>query len=350
MLNLPWKKERTGIMKTKQIAGIIITGVVIIVTGITGAFTNIVKNKMTAVQEQTGRSLVKEIISTTADQKIDLPSEDFIGVLNIEGTIEASSSAGWSSSVYNHDMYMSFIDQMIKAENNKGIFLYVDSPGGSVYESDEMYLKLLEYKEKTSRPVWAYFSANACSGAYYISMAADKIYANRNCQTGSIGVILSLLNCKDLYDKIGIKEIDITSGKNKAMGSSGSDLTDEQKDILQALVDESYEQFVGVVCDGRGMDNESVREIADGRIYTAKQALKTGLIDEIGLLEDAKTDFTTAAGLPEDINFFAPEDTLSGIMGSLFSAAKKILPESESSLASDIIEDKGKGVLMYYAG
>ena len=239
---------------------------------------------------------------------------------------------------------------MIESGNNKGIFLYVDSPGGSVYESDELYLKLMEYKEKTGRPVWAYFAGQACSGGYYISMAADKIYANRNCWTGSIGVIISLVNCKKLYDKLGIKEIDITSARNKSMGSAGLDMTDEQYKIFQSLVDEAYDQFIDIVSNGRSMDGETVREIADGRIYSAKQALKNGLIDEIGLLEEAKADFVIAEGLPEGIEFFAPDNVVSGFMGSLFSAAEKIIPKSETSLAEDIIENKGKGVLMYYAG
>ena len=245
---------------------------------------------------------------------------------------------------------MNYIDQMETASNNKGILLYVDSPGGAVYESDEIYLKLMEYKEVTGRPVWAYFAGQACSGGYYISMAADKIYANRNCWTGSIGVIVSLLNCKGLYDKLGIKEIDITSGENKSMGSAGANMTKKQQEIFQGLVDEAYDQFVDIVCNGRGMDEENVREIADGRIYSAKQALRNGLVDEIGLLEDAKADFTSTEGLPDNIRFFAPDNRISGFMSSIFGAAEKLVPKSESSLVDDIINNKGKGVLMYYAG
>lgn len=192
---------------------------------------------------------------------------------------------------YNHDLYMKYIDKMIKSSSNKGIMLYVDSPGGTVYESDELYLKLEEYKEKTKRPIWAYFAQEACSGGYYISMAADTIYANRNCWTGSIGVIVSLTNYKGLYDKLGIKEIDITSGPNKAMGSGGLDMTNEQKQIMQGLVDEAYDQFVSIVSEGRGINDADVRKIADGRIYTAKQAKENGLVDEVGSYEEEKQDF-----------------------------------------------------------
>ena len=97
------------------------------------------------------------------------------------------------------------------------------------------------------------------------------------------------------------------------------------------------------------MDDETVREIADGRIYSAKQALGIGLIDEIGLLEDAKMDFVAAAGLPDNIEFFAPDNRLTGFMGRVFSAAEKLIPKSDIDLAEDIIQNKGNGVLMYYA-
>lgn len=338
-------------MKTKQIAGIVISCIVIAATGITGILSNIIENKVVEAQNEAKRGIISEMFSPKANTKISLPLDDFIGVINIEGTIGASSAVSWTSpSVYNHDLYMAYIDQMIEADNNKGIFLYVDSPGGSVYESDEIYLKLMEYKEKTGKPVWAYFAGQACSGGYYISMAADKIYANRNCWTGSIGVIISLANCKKLYDKLGIKEIDITSGKNKSMGSAGLDITDEQYKIFQSLVDEAYNQFIDIVSKGRGMDKEAVRKISDGRIYSAKQALENGLVDKTGLLEEAKADFIAEGGFPENIKFFEPDNTIQGFMGALFSTAEKIIPKSEIDFAEDIIENKGKGVLMYYAG
>lgn len=239
---------------------------------------------------------------------------------------------------------------MEESDKNKGILLFVDSPGGAVYESDELYLKLMEYKEKTKRPIWAYFASQACSGGYYISMAADKIYANRNCWTGSIGVIVSLTNCKKLYDKLGIKEIDITSGKNKAMGSAGLDLTKEQQDILQSLVDEAYDQFVDIVAEGRKMDTSEVKKIADGRIYSAKQAKEINLIDEVGSLEDEKKAFAKEAGFSSDITYYTPEnDSLSGIFSSLFGAVKDIVPKSDIDLAEDIVQNNGNGVLKYYA-
>lgn len=337
-------------MKTKQIISIVITGVVIIAVGITGVASNVISSKLMQKNKAETTSIVKEVFSSNMEADLNLPEKDFIGVIDIVGTIGASSNRLTSENTYNHDLYLKYIEKMEKSDKNKGILLYVDSPGGSVYESDELYLRLMEYKEKTKRPIWAYFASQACSGGYYISMAADKIYANRNCWTGSIGVIVSLMNCKKLYDKLGIKEIDITSGENKAMGSSGLDLTKEQRDILQSLVDEAYDQFVGIVADGRKMDKERVKEIADGRIYSGKQAKEINLVDEIGSLEDEKKAFAKEAGFSEDITYFTPEDnSLSGFFNTIFGAVEDIVPESEIDLAKDIVENNGNGVLKYYA-
>ena len=339
-----------GKMKKKQLIGIIVTAIVIVAVGITGVVSNVVAGTILDNSTKETTSWWKDLMSDELSPEVTLPSEEFIGVLNIVGTIqESSSSSLTSSNVYNHSMYMDYIDQMEKADNNKGILLYVDSPGGAVYQSDELYLKLMEYKEKTKRPVWAYFASEACSGGYYISMAADKIYANRNTWTGSIGVIVSLTNCKKLYDKLGIKEIDITSGKNKAMGSAGLDLTDEQYDILQSLVDEAYDQFVEIVAKGRNLDEQTVRKLADGRIYSAKQAKENQLIDELGSLEEEKTAFTKEIGCSENNNFYAPENNVGDFFSSLFSKAEKLVPKSDMSLAKDIVENNGNGVLMYYA-
>lgn len=339
-------------MKTKQIISIVITGVVIIAVGITGVASNVIGSKLIKQNKTEASSIVKDMFSSVSgDSNIELPNKDFVGVINIEGEIGASSSNSLTSdSTYNHDFYLKYIEKMEKSDKNKGILLYVDSPGGAVYESDEMYLKLMEYKEKTKRPIWAYFASQACSGGYYISMAADKIYANRNCWTGSIGVIVSLTNCKKLYDKLGIKEIDITSGKNKAMGSQGLELTKEQRGILQSLVDEAYDQFVGIVADGRKMDKSAVKKIADGRIYSAKQAKEINLVDEVGSLKDEKKAFAKEAGFSEDITYYTPEkDSLSGMFSSIFGAVKDIVPKSDIDLAEDIVQNNGNGVLKYYA-
>lgn len=336
-------------MKKKQILGIVVTGLVIIAVGVTGVLGNVINAKFAT--EETTTDFWSSLFSYDATEELILPEEDFIGRIDIVGEIMASSDTLWSSTgtSYNHDLYMNYIEQMIYAENNKGIMLYVNSPGGTVYESDELYLKLMEYKEVTGRPIWAYFASEACSGGYYIAMAADKIYANRNCWTGSIGVVVSLVNCKDLYDKLGIEQIDIASGDNKAMGALGSELTQEQYDIMQGLVDEAFDQFVGIICTGRGMEEARVRELADGRIYSAKQAKDNGLLDEVGSYEDAVTAFAAEAELAEDITYYAPGSGASDLTMTLYGMVQKLKPKSETELATDIVENNGNGVLKYYA-
>lgn len=334
-------------MKVKQIVGIVITGIVIIAVGVTGVLSNVISAKLAPSEE-----IIEDFASFGMSEEVELPAEDFIGLINIVGEIGPSTGDIWgnTASTYNHNLYMSYVDELMYAANNKGIMLYIDSPGGTVYESDELYLKLMEYKEVTGRPIWAYFASEACSGGYYIGMAADRIYANRNCWTGSIGVIVSLMNCKDLYEKLGIEEIDITSGENKAMGSSGLELTQEQYDILQNLVDEAYDQFVEIVCVGRNMNDEAVRKLADGRIYSAKQALEHNLIDAIGSLEEGKLAFAAEEGFSEYIRYHSPEASGSmNFFSSLFTAVSQLKTESDTELARDIIENNGNGVLKYYA-
>lgn len=203
---------------------------------------------------------------------------DTIDVLRVEGGIYAGSPT------YNHYWTISRIESLMENDQNKAIFLYIDSPGGGIYESDELYLKLKEYKEVTGRPVYAYMGPTAASGGLYISMAADKIFANRMTMTGSIGVIMSLTDTTGLQDLIGIKQDNITSGKNKAMGNP---LTDEQREILQSLIDESYDIFVDIIAENRNLDKNKVYELADGRLYSPKQAEELGLIDGIMTYDEA---------------------------------------------------------------
>lgn len=204
-----------------------------------------------------------------------------IDVVYVQGTIGGESGI-FGEETYNHQWTLSVIDNLMNSERNKAILLYINSPGGGVYESDELYLKLKEYKEVTKRPVYAYMAQMATSGGYYIAMAADKIYANRMTMTGSIGVIMSTMDTTELEKKIGLKTENIVSGENKAMGNP---LTPEQRQILQAMVDEIYGMFVGLVAENRGLDLETAKKIADGRVYTANQAKELGLIDEIGTVE-----------------------------------------------------------------
>ncbi len=174
--------------------------------------------------------------SGNTDAEISPFQEDgYIALIPINGVITSSvdNSLLASSPSYNHQGVLGTIDELMYDEDNLGLIFFVDSPGGGVYESDELYFKILEYQEVTGRPVYSSMGSMAASGGYYISAPADKIIANRNCWTGSIGVTIgTLYDVTGLLEKYGIKAVHIDSGKNKAMGSMTQELTKEQKEIF----------------------------------------------------------------------------------------------------------------------
>lgn len=222
----------------------------------------------------------------------EAPAEDYIAVLNIEGTM--SENDGYT---YDQQYLLDSIDEIMENDYNVGLLLRIDSPGGAVYQIDELYLKLMEYKETTGRPVYAAVESYAASGGYYAACAADKIYANRNAITGSIGVIMGeFIDVSGLLDELGVDVTYVSSGDNKGMGSSFQPMTAEQQSIYQAIVDEYYQQFVDIIAQSRGMDEHTVRALADGRIYSANQALQHGLIDGVEPFDDTLARMTADLG------------------------------------------------------
>lgn len=206
----------------------------------------------------------------------------YVARLYITGVIQDANET------YNQEWLLDTIEDLEEDEDNVGIMLVIDSPGGSVYEADETYLALRKYKN-SGKEIWAYFKSMAASGGYYIACAADYIYANRNTLTGSIGVIYGpTFDATVLLDKIGIKATSFASGKNKGMLNFNAPLTDEQQAIMQSLVDETYDQFVSIVSQSRKKSLAEVKALADGRVYTANQAKANGLIDSVGTLENAE--------------------------------------------------------------
>ncbi len=179
------------------------------------------------------------------------------------------------------------------------VVLEVDSPGGGVTASDEMHQSILDFEEQTGKPVVVYMGDVAASGGYYISTAADRIVANETTLTGSLGVFLPLLNFREAAEKYGVTQTYIKSGKYKTMGSPWKELTPEERRIFQSIVDDYYDEFVHVIVEGRGLPEERVREIADGRVYSAKQAKELGLVDSLGELDQATGVARELAGVEE---------------------------------------------------
>lgn len=289
--------------------------------------------------------VVGGFLSSLVKNSDSAPNSDHITILHVEGTIQPDS---YTSGEYSQSWMLDQIEDAIDDDNNKGLILFINTPGGTVYETDEVYLKLLEYQE-TGKPYYVAMGSQATSGGYYMAAPADKIYANRNCWTGSIGVTMgTFYDISELLDKYGVETETITSGDNKAMGSSVEPMTKEQKAIFQSLVDEAYEQFVGIVADGRGMSVKEVKKLADGRIYTAQQAKNNGLVDEIGTLEDAVSDMKTTYDLDdckENEQIYESDD----LWGSMFAAASQVKKENQSDLAAlvSLMEDQGQMPIMY---
>ncbi len=188
------------------------------------------------------------------------------------------------------------------------ILLLVDSGGGSVTASDILYDALRIFRlTSEQRRVVVLMGDTACSGAYYASLPADRILAHPTTITGSIGVILPAYNVRRLADRIGVSDESIQSGDNKAMLHPMRDLTDEQRTLLQETVDELHTRFCSLVTLHRNLPLARVRELADGRIYTARQAKDNGLVDDIGYLADAENAVAALLGADKGVSFYQYE-------------------------------------------
>ena len=279
-------------------------------------------------------------------------STPYIAELAVDGVIQSVDEDSLTqTATYHHRWTVDKIKSLKNDNKNRGLIMYVNTPGGGVYESDELYLAIKDYKESTGRPVYTYMASEAASGGYYISSPSDKIYANRNCWTGSIGVTIgTIYDITGLLEKYGVKAVPIHAGKNKGMGSYTEELTKEQQEILQSLVDEAYDQFVGIVADGRNMSVKEVKKLADGRIYTAKQAKENKLIDEIGTFEEAVDDMKKTYELTDcpvqNIKYPKKDSLIRDLLG----AATEIKDErsvSELDYLKALMEENGKFSVAY---
>lgn len=182
-------------------------------------------------------------------------------------------------------------EELTKAEEDdhiKAIVLRINTPGGTVTSSDILYHELQKFKQKRKVPIITSIMDLGTSGGYYVAMASDYIFAHPSTITGSIGVIMLTLNAQGLMEKVGIQPAAIVSGPKKSMGSPFRSMNEEERAIFQDAIDRLYARFLAVVEQGRPkLNTTQIRQLADGRIYTADIAKAEGLIDEIGYLEDA---------------------------------------------------------------
>ncbi len=198
---------------------------------------------------------------------------DKIAVVNIRGVITSSRDI------------VEQIDTFMEDDDIKAIILRINSPGGGVGPSQEIYREVLRAKEK--KKIIASMESVGTSGGYYVACASDVIVANPGTLTGSIGVVMEFSNVEDLLKKIGFRSYVIKSGKHKDIGSPLREMTPEERSILQGVIDNVHNQFIRAVAEGRNMEEGKVRRIADGRIFSGEQAKELGLVDRLGSLQDA---------------------------------------------------------------
>ncbi len=197
------------------------------------------------------------------------------------------------------------LEDFRKDNDIKAIIVRVDSPGGSVGPSQEIYEEIQRVKK--TKKVIASLGNIAASGGYYAIAAADRIVANPSTITGSIGVIAEFMNVKNLVEWAKLKPITLKSGKYKDMGSGFRDMTEEEKALMTGLLKDIHNQFIEAVSSGRGLDKTKVASIADGRVFTGREAKERGLVDELGGLEFSKDVAQKLAGIKEEVKAMYPK-------------------------------------------
>ncbi len=243
------------------------------------------------------------------------PDMERIAVVSLTGAIVSDEGSLFAGPSITPELVKEYLRRAERDATVKAIVLRVDSPGGSVPPSLEILEEIERVKE--NRPVVVVMENMAASGGYYISTGADKIVALPVALTGSIGVISQAINIEELFDKLGIKVQTFKGGKYKDMYSGLRELTEEEEAIMQGLVDEYYEHFIDVVSSGRGLSREEVRDLATGQLYTGAEAMRLGLVDELGGVETAIALAAELAGVehPVVVQYQPPRRGLRALFG-----------------------------------
>jgi len=224
-------------------------------------------------------------------------AKEKVVLVDLKGII-ADSAGGFGAA----GAFRSTMRQLEQAAGDgavKAVVLVVDSPGGEVTASDVLSHRVRSVRQSTGKPVVVCMGSMATSGAYYVSASADRIFAHPTTVTGSIGVIMSLMNAQGLMEKVGLQSVVLKSAEHKDLGSPFREMSEEERALLQGVVDDLFARFKQVVAEGRNLPTSKVDALASGRIFTAQEALDAGLIDRIGYLEDAIAEAKQLANATE---------------------------------------------------
>ncbi|WP_033543298.1 signal peptide peptidase SppA [Planococcus sp. CAU13] len=274
-----------------------------------------------------------------------------IAVLKVDGAIQDTGQASplFGAAGYNHQLFMEQLEQVKADDTVKAVMLTVNSPGGGVVESAEIYDEITEIQEETGKPFYVSMGAMAASGGYYIAAPADKIFVHRETLTGSIGVIMQSVNYGELAERLGIDFVTIKSGPYKDIMSPTREMTEEEMALMQEMLNDSYEGFVDIIVEGRDMPEEEVRAVADGRIMNGRQAVEANLADDIGYEEDVIEGLRNDFGLE---NAQVIEYGLSQSWGSLFAVKVGSLfgNDLETQLLTKLMTEYSSPRMMYLYG
>ena len=258
---------------------------------------------------------------------------DRIAVISLSGTITAGSSSLFSGSTITPDLVRDYLTRAEEDKEVKAVVLHIDSPGGEVAPCQEILWEIEKVKE--TKFIVVSMGVTAASGGYYISTQADKIVALPTTMTGSIGVISAIPNIEGFLEKLGIQIEIFKGGKYKDMYQGLRELTPEEEEIMQGMIDEYYEQFIDVVAEGRGLSREEVRDLATGQIYTGTEAKELGLVDELGDLNTAIDLAAELAGIEAPkVEYYQPHRVT---LWSLLGLADAIKTRISGLSAQDIL-------------
>lgn len=301
--------------------------------------------------EKEATNLLKELLNERSSVAIMEDGDPFnrIAVIDVKGMMIDQQASPLVVPGYNHEKILARLEQIKKDETIKALILRVNTPGGGVYESAELAHKINEVKEERAIPVYTVMENIAASGGYYISANSDKIYAQTETITGSIGVIMQGFNVSELLDKLGIEDRTIKSGTLKDMGSMTRENTSEELAIMQNLVNNMYEKFIDTVELGRDLSRDEIYALADGRIYDGTQALENGLVDQLGYFDDALIDLRESYSLEEAQLIRFQESGLSWYSDLLLNL-QGLVPKQSSPLPEINTEEGSPQIMYIYKG
>jgi protease-4 len=255
---------------------------------------------------------------------------DKIAIIDVDGLLANRRRGGWLRSGENPvSLFIEKLDKAAADQSVKAVVLRLNSPGGTVAASDIMYHSLMEFRRETGKPVIACVLGLGCSGAYYIACGCNGIIAQPSSVVGNIGTIFQTFSVAGPMEKIGVKAVTIKSGELKDMASPLHDLSDEEREVLEDIIEHHSEQFFEVVRNGRKqIDEQKMANLSDGRVFNADQALQQGLIDKIGYLDDGIEWAKEMAGLKRTkvIIYHRPSNYVPNAYGLSAASAEGISP------------------------